>query len=64
MLKIQGVWNIFNDSSNEHVASDNEKQRTDQIIELLTIRGGHRELNIQDHSEVQKFFENVCDYWI
>ena len=59
-----GVRNIFDDSLNECVVYDDDKQRADQIIELLMIRQDHHELSILDHSEIQQILEYLCNYCI
>ena len=49
-----GVRNIFHVSFNACVVSDDDKQRADQMIELLMICRDYHAPSILDHSEIQQ----------
>ena len=63
MLKLGMRWKIFLMTLLIRVFfSDDDKQRTYEIIELLMIRQDHHELDILDQSEIQQIFEYPCNW--
>ena len=62
VIRTYGVHNIASDSITISNLEDHEKQRIDQIQELLQIREDHHSLQAFEISEINDMLTYLCTY--